>query len=107
MRRPSANTTSKEQGPAPLPFALYPSHLHLDQSLTFPLSLDFHPAPFEPTLQCAKRQIMFVTKFAPTQSTGFEFPHQSFDLFAASPLPNANLFDFCHADTASKTRRVR
>jgi hypothetical protein len=74
-----------------------PSHLHLNQSLTFALSVDFHPAPSEPTLQCAKHQIMLVTKFAPPQSTGFEFPHQSFDLLAASPLPNANLSDFRHA----------
>jgi hypothetical protein len=50
---------------------------------------------------------MFVTKFAPAHSTGFEFLHQSFDLSAASPLPNAYLFDFRHADSASKTRRVR
>jgi hypothetical protein len=50
---------------------------------------------------------MFVTKFAPPQSTGFEFPQKSFDLLAASPLPNANLFDFCHANSASKTRRLR
>src|SRR4029077_6426806 len=38
-----------------------------------------------------------VTKFAPPQATGFEFPHQSFDLLAALPLPNANLADFSHA----------
>jgi hypothetical protein len=50
---------------------------------------------------------MFVTKFAPAQSTGFEFRHQPFDLLAASPLPNANLFDFRHANSASKTRRDR
>jgi hypothetical protein len=50
---------------------------------------------------------MFLTKFAPPQSTGFEFRHQSFDLLAVSPLPNANLSDFRHADNASKTRRVR
>jgi hypothetical protein len=47
---------------------------------------------------------MLVTKFAPSQSTGFEFPHQSFHLLAASPLPNANLSDFRHIDSASKTR---
>src|SRR5260370_27130225 len=87
--------------------ALDPSHLHLNQSLTFALSVDFHPALSEPTLQCAERQIMFLTKFAPAQSTAFEFRHQSFDLLAASPLPNANLFDFRHADSAAKTRRVR
>src|SRR6476660_6904499 len=57
----------------------------------------------QPTLQCAQRQIVFVTKFAPPQSAGFEFRHQLFDLLAASPLPNANLSDFCHADSASKT----
>jgi hypothetical protein len=50
---------------------------------------------------------MFATKFAVPQSIGFEFPHQSFDLLAASPLPNANLSDFRHADSASKTRPVR
>jgi hypothetical protein len=71
------------------------------------LSVDFHPAPPEPTLQCAERQIMFLTKFAPPQSTAFEFRHQSFDLLPASPLPKANLFDFRHAHSASKTRRVR
>jgi len=43
---------------------------------------------------------MFVTKFASPQSTGFEFPHQSFDLLAASPLPNANLSDFRDANSA-------
>jgi hypothetical protein len=77
------------------------------QSLTFALSVDFHPAPFEPTLQCAKRHIMSVTKFAPAQSTGFEFRHQPFGLWAASPLPNANLFDFRHPNSASKTRPAR
>jgi hypothetical protein len=87
--------------------ALHPSHLHLNQSLTFALSLDFHPSPSEPTLQRAQRQIMLVTKFAPPQSTGFEFPHQSFDLLAASSLPNANLSDFRHVDSASKTRSAR
>jgi hypothetical protein len=46
--------------------ALDPSRLHLNQSLTFALSVDFHPALFEPTLQRAERQIMFLTKFAPT-----------------------------------------
>jgi hypothetical protein len=61
----------------------------------------------EPALQCAQRQIMFVTKFALPHSTGFESPHQSFDLMATSPLPNANLSDFRHADSASKTRCVR
>jgi hypothetical protein len=50
---------------------------------------------------------MLLTKFAPPQSTGFEFPDQSFDLLAVSPPPNANLSDFGHADIASKTRRVR
>jgi hypothetical protein len=50
---------------------------------------------------------MLVTKFAPPQPTGFEFSHQSLDLLAASPLPNANLSDFRHADSASKTRPVR
>jgi hypothetical protein len=84
MRRPSAN-----------------------QSLTFALSVDLHPALSEPSLQCAQRQIMLATKFAPPQSAGFEFRHQLFDLLAASPLPNANLSDFCHADSASKTRPVR
>ena len=44
-----------------------PSHLHLNQPLTFTLSVDFHPAPFEPTLQCARCQIMLLTKFAPPQ----------------------------------------
>ncbi|MGA8658910.1 MAG: hypothetical protein WB586_22495, partial [Chthoniobacterales bacterium] len=76
-------------------------------SLTFVLSVDFHPASSEPTLQCAQRQIMLVTKFAPPQSTGFEFSYQSFDLLAASPLPNAYLSDFRHADTTSKTRPAR
>jgi hypothetical protein len=71
------------------------------------LILDFHPALSEPTLQCAERQIMFLTKLAPAQSTAFEFRHQSFDLLAVSPLPKANLFDFRHADSASKTRCVR
>jgi hypothetical protein len=52
-------------------------------------------------------QIMLLTKFAPPQSTGFEFPHQSFDLLAVLPLPNANLSDFRRADSASRTRRVR
>jgi hypothetical protein len=84
-----------------------PSHLHLNQPLTFTLSVDFHPAPFEPTLQCARRQIMLLTKFAPPQPTGFEFPHQSLDLLAASPLPNASLSDFRHADSASKTHPAR
>jgi hypothetical protein len=50
---------------------------------------------------------MLATKFAPPQSTGFEFRRQSFDFLAASPLPNANLSDFRHADSASKTRSVR
>src|SRR5215831_16924427 len=57
--------------------ALHPSHLHPNQSLSFALSLDFHPTPSEPTLQCAQRQIVFVTKFALPQSTGFEFRHQT------------------------------
>jgi hypothetical protein len=48
---------------------------------------------------------MLLTKFAPPQPTGFEFPHQSLDLLAASPLPNANLSDFRHADSASKSGR--
>jgi hypothetical protein len=34
----------------------------------------------------------------------FEFRHQPLDLLAASPPPNANLSDFGHADSASKTR---
>jgi hypothetical protein len=67
----------------------------------------FCAAPSEPTLQCAKRPIMLVTKFAPPQSTGFEFPHQSFGLLAASPFPNTYLSDFRHADTKSKTRPAR
>jgi len=50
---------------------------------------------------------MLLTKFTPPQPTGFEFRHQSFDLLAASPLPNPNLSDFRHADIASKTRPVR
>jgi hypothetical protein len=50
---------------------------------------------------------MLPTKFTPQQPTGFEFRHQPFDLLAASPLPNANLSDFRHADSASKTRPVR
>jgi hypothetical protein len=54
---------------------------------------------------------MLLTKFTPPQSTGFEFCHQAFDLLAASPLLNANLSDFRHADSASdsasKTRPVR
>ena len=33
----------------------------------------------------------------------FEFRHQPLDLLAASPPPNANLSDFGHADSASKT----
>ena len=41
------------------------------------------------------------------QTAGFEFRHQMFDLLAASPLPNANLSDFRHADSASKTRPRR
>jgi hypothetical protein len=45
--------------------------------------------------------------FAPPQPTDFEFRHQSLDLLAASPLQNAYLSDFRHADTASKTRPVR
>jgi hypothetical protein len=84
-----------------------PSQLYLNQSLSFSLALDFHPAPSEPTLQCAQRQIMVLTKFTPLQPTGFEFRHQTFDLLAASPLANANLSDFRHADTASKTRLGR
>jgi hypothetical protein len=61
---------------------------------------------FEPTLQCAKGLIMLVTKFASARSTGFKFRHQSFDLLAASPLPNASLSDFRHTDSASRTRRA-
>jgi len=34
----------------------------------------------------------------------FEFRRQPLDLLAASPLSNANLSDFGHADSASKTR---
>jgi hypothetical protein len=81
--------------------ALDPTKLHLNQSLSFAFSLDFHPAPSEPALQCPQRQIMLLTKFAPPQSTGFEFCHQPSDLLAASPFPNANLSDFHHADSAS------
>jgi hypothetical protein len=51
--------------------------------------------------------MVFVTKFALPQSTAFEFRHQPFDLLAASPLPNANLSDFRHVDSASKTRPAR
>jgi hypothetical protein len=50
---------------------------------------------------------MLLTKFTPPQPTGFEFRHQPFDLLAALPLPNANLSDFRHADSASKTCPVR
>ena len=56
----------------------------------------------EPTLQCAHRQIMLLTKFTPPKPTGFEFRHQAFDLLAASPLPNANHSDFRHADVHQK-----
>jgi hypothetical protein len=47
---------------------------------------------------------MLLTKFTPPQSLIFGFRHQAFDLLAALPLPNANLSDFRHADSASKTR---
>jgi hypothetical protein len=50
---------------------------------------------------------MLLTKFTPLQSAGFEFRHQPFDLLAASPLSDANLSDFCHADSASKKRAAR
>jgi hypothetical protein len=56
---------------------------------------------------CKRPARMLLTKFAPPQSTAFEFPHQLFDLLAASPLPNANLSDFRHADSTSKTRPAR
>src|SRR5262245_3546729 len=87
--------------------ALDPSHLDLHQSLAFALSLGFHPAPSEPTPQCAQRQIMLLTKFTPTPSAGFDLLHQPFELLSASPLPNANHSDFRHADSASKTRPGR
>ena len=89
IRRPLANTTSKEQVSGPLPLRCCPA------------------VPSEPTLQCAQCQIMLLTRFTPSQSTGFEFRHQPFDLLAASPLPNVNLSDFRHAHSASKTRPVR
>jgi hypothetical protein len=50
---------------------------------------------------------MLLTEFAPPKSTGFEFPHQSLNFLAASPLPDANLYNFRHPDTASKKRRLR
>jgi hypothetical protein len=60
IRRSSADTTSNEQ----VPVALDPSHLHINQSFTLALSLDFHPAPSEPTLQFAGRQIVFMCSAA-------------------------------------------
>jgi hypothetical protein len=107
IRRPSADTTSRQQVPGPLPLRWIPAKLQLNQSLSFALSLHFHPAPSETTLQCARRQIMLLTKFTPPQPTGSEFRHQAFDLLAAPSLPNANLSDFSHADSGSKTRPVR
>jgi hypothetical protein len=110
IRRPPANTTQRASSRSAA-VALQPSHLHLNQSLTFVLPVDFHPAPFEPTLQCAQRQSMFVTKFAPPQSTGFEFCHQSFDLLAASPLPtltpSLSVIPTAHQKRARSTRWVR
>ena len=87
IRRPSVNTTFQRAGSRSAALALDPSHLHLNQLLIFALSVDFHPAPFEPSLQCTQRQMMLMTKCAPPQSTGFEFPHQSFALFAARRFP--------------------
>jgi hypothetical protein len=86
---------------------LDPSHLDLNQPFISALWLELHPAPLEPSLQCAQCQIMLLTKFAPPKSTGFEFPHQSLNFLAASPLPDANLYNFRHPDTASKKRRLR
>jgi hypothetical protein len=70
----SSPTLLPKRGSQSAIIALDPSHLHLNQSLTFALSLDFHPEPSEPMLQCAQRQIMLLTKFTPLQPTGFEIP---------------------------------
>jgi hypothetical protein len=47
-----------------------------------------------------------MAKCALSQPAGFEFYHQSADLSATTPLPNAYYFARCHADSASKTRSL-
>ena len=46
-----------------------------------------------------------MAKFTLSQPAGFEFHHQPVDLSATTPLPNANYFAFCHADSASKHQK--
>jgi hypothetical protein len=45
MRRPSVNTTFQRAGFRSTTVTLDRSHLHLNQPLSFTLSVDFHPAP--------------------------------------------------------------
>jgi hypothetical protein len=47
-----------------------------------------------------------MAKFALSQPAGFEFHHQSVDLSATTPPPNAYYFALCHAHSASKTRSL-
>ena len=79
---------------------LDPSHLDLNQPLIFTLALDFHEAPFEPSLQCVQCQSMLLTKFDRLSPPVSNSLASRLDFFAASPLPDPNLSYFRHPNTA-------